>query len=90
VWLAVNLVQGTLAEEFSSPLEWGFPAGVVLASLGVALLARSNRLGPATVVRLGLVYQVVISFGIAAASGPTVWPIAPIGRSSAPTRLRPR
>jgi serine/threonine-protein kinase len=66
VWLAVNLVQGTLAEEFSSPLEWGFPVGVVLASLGVALLARSKRLGPATVVRLGLVYQVVISFGIAA------------------------
>ncbi len=66
VWLAVNLVQGTLAEEFSSPLEWAFPAGVVAASLGMALLTRSERLAPATVIRLGLVYQVVISFGIAA------------------------
>jgi len=66
VWLAVNLLQGTLAEEFDSVLEWGFPAGVMVASVGVAMLTRSNRLSPATVVRCGLVYQVVISFGIAA------------------------
>jgi hypothetical protein len=57
VWLAVNLLQGTLAEEFDSALEWGFPAGVIVASLGIALLTRSKRLAPATVVRLGLVYR---------------------------------
>jgi hypothetical protein len=44
LWLAVNLAQGTLAEEFASPLEWGFPAGVMVASLGIALLTRSERL----------------------------------------------
>lgn len=68
VWLAVNLLQGTLAEEFASALEWGFPAGVMLASVGIFLLARSERLAPATVIRFGLAYQVVISFGIAAGS----------------------
>jgi serine/threonine-protein kinase len=68
VWLAVNLVQGTLAEEFSTPLEWGFPVGVMVASLGIILLSRSPRLDPAKVIRFGLFYLVVISFGIAAGS----------------------
>jgi serine/threonine-protein kinase len=68
VWLAVNLVQGSLAEEFASPLEWGFPVGAMAASLGIALLIRRGRLAPATIVRFGLVYQVLISFAIAAGS----------------------
>ena len=66
VWLAVNLVQGTLADEFATPLQWAFPIGVMAASAAVGLLARSERLDPALIVRLGLVYQVAISFGIAA------------------------
>jgi serine/threonine-protein kinase len=37
-WLTVNLLQGTLVEEFTTGLEWGFPVGVMAASLGVALL----------------------------------------------------
>ncbi|MGH8696106.1 MAG: serine/threonine-protein kinase [Burkholderiales bacterium] len=65
LWLAVNLFQGTLAGEFASPLQWGFPAGVLVASLGIVLVVRRGRLSPATVVRLGLVYETVISFGIA-------------------------
>jgi tRNA A-37 threonylcarbamoyl transferase component Bud32 len=65
-WLIVNVLQGTLAEEFATWLQWGFPTGVMAASLGIALLARSNRLASATVLRFGLIYQVVISFGIAA------------------------
>src|SRR5215211_926875 len=68
VWLAVNLVQGTLADEFATPLQWAFPIGVMAASAAVGLLARSERLDPALIVRLGLVYQVAISFGIAAGS----------------------
>jgi eukaryotic-like serine/threonine-protein kinase len=68
VWLAVNLVQGSLAEEFASPLEWGFPVGAMAASLGIALLIRSGRMPPSTIVRFGLVYQVVVSFAIAAGS----------------------
>jgi eukaryotic-like serine/threonine-protein kinase len=66
VWLAVNLIQGSLDEEFAAPLQWAFPATVVIVSLAMALLARSQRLPHNTIVRLGLVYQVVISFGIAA------------------------
>ena len=68
VWLAVNLVQGTLAEEFATPLEWGFPIGGIVASLGIVALIRRGRLAPATIVRFGLLYQVVISFAIAAGS----------------------
>ena len=66
VWLAVNLVQGTLADEFATPLQWGFPIGVMAASAGIGLLARRERADPAFIVRLGLVYQVAISFAIAA------------------------
>jgi eukaryotic-like serine/threonine-protein kinase len=66
VWLAVNLVQGTLADEFATPLQWPFPIGVMAASVAVGLVARRERLDPATIVRLGLVYQVAITFGIAA------------------------
>jgi eukaryotic-like serine/threonine-protein kinase len=86
VWLAVNVVQGSLAEEFASPMEWGFPVGAMAASLAIALLIRKVVIGewflhvqvgarihrgwvpPETIVRLGLVYQVVISFAIAAGS----------------------
>ena len=65
VWLAVNLVQGSLRAEFSDPLEWGFPIGIMLASLGLVAVIRWGRLSPATIVRIGLIYEVVISFGIA-------------------------
>jgi eukaryotic-like serine/threonine-protein kinase len=68
VWLAVNLIQGSLGEEFSDPLEWVFPIGVLAASLGIVILARRKRRDPDTVVRFGLIYQVLISFGIAAGS----------------------
>jgi tRNA A-37 threonylcarbamoyl transferase component Bud32 len=66
LWLVINLVQGTLAEEFTDPLEWTFPVGVILASAGIILLTLRSRRNPETVARAGLVYQVVISFGLAA------------------------
>jgi eukaryotic-like serine/threonine-protein kinase len=66
MWLVVNLIQGTFAREFASPLQWGFPVGILIASLAVALLTRSKRLAPVTLIRVGLVYQVVVSFGLAA------------------------
>src|SRR5215203_4190249 len=68
VWLLINLVQGSLAEEFSSPLDWAFPIGVLIASVGVILLTRRYPDRTDTLVRLGLVYQVVVSLGIAAGS----------------------
>lgn len=42
VWLAVNLVQGTLADEFATPLQWGFPIGVIATSAGVGV-ARTRQ-----------------------------------------------
>jgi len=65
LWLAVNLVQGTFLEEFDSPLRWTFPVALFAASIGIVAVIRRKLLSSATVVRLGLVYQVVISFGIA-------------------------
>src|SRR5687768_2452836 len=65
VWLAVNLIQGSLRAEFADPLEWGFPIGIMLASLGLVAVIRWGRLAPATIVRIGLIYEVVISLGIA-------------------------
>jgi hypothetical protein len=66
MWFLVNLIQGTFAREFASPLQWGFPATILVASLGIAFLAHSKRVAPVNVIRLGLVYQVVVSFGLAA------------------------
>jgi eukaryotic-like serine/threonine-protein kinase len=68
VALAVNLVQGTLADEFTTVLQWGFPVGVIAASLALLLVIRTKRLAPTTTLRLGLIYQVLISFGIAGGS----------------------
>jgi serine/threonine-protein kinase len=65
VGLLVNVVQGTLADEFRSVDQWGFTVGVAAASLAMVLIIRSKRLDPSALVRFGLVYQVVVSFGIA-------------------------
>jgi eukaryotic-like serine/threonine-protein kinase len=65
MWLVVNLIQGTFAREFASPLQWGFPVAILVASLAVALLTRGTRLPVSTLIRIGLIYQVVFSFGLA-------------------------
>jgi serine/threonine-protein kinase len=65
MWIVVNLIQGSFAREFGSPLQWGFPVTILVASLAVALLTRNKRLSPATLIRVGLLYQVVFSFGLA-------------------------
>ena len=35
MWFLVNLIQETFAREFASPLQWGFPVGILVASLGL-------------------------------------------------------
>jgi hypothetical protein len=65
-WLIVVSVQGSFAEEFATPLQWGFPIAVMMASLAMALVTRSRRIIPKVVLRLGMVYLVIISVGIAA------------------------
>ena len=67
-WLSVNLVQGTLASEFASPAQWGPPTTSIVASLVLLITTRSERLAPATIIRMGLAYQVVISFTVVAGS----------------------
>ncbi|MDH3495546.1 MAG: serine/threonine protein kinase [Gemmatimonadota bacterium] len=64
-WLPVLLVQGTLVAELRSPDQWGPPVGAVAASLALFAIARSGRFRPSVVVRVGLAYQVVVSFAIA-------------------------
>jgi serine/threonine-protein kinase len=67
-WVLVNLAQGTLASEFQSLYQWSPPVGVMAASALIVVIARSRRFTAQTVVRLGLIYQVVVSLGIAAGS----------------------
>jgi hypothetical protein len=63
-WLAGNWIEGELAGEFRTPLQWAPPMVMLSASLIVFGLARSRWLTPASVITVGLVYQVVISFCI--------------------------
>jgi len=63
-WLGVNWIEGHLPSEFADPLQYGPGLTMLVASLVVLGLARSSWLSPAAVIRLGLVYQVIISFCI--------------------------
>ncbi|UCC49020.1 MAG: serine/threonine protein kinase [Gemmatimonadota bacterium] len=63
-WLGANWVEGDLATEFQTPLQWAPPTIMLSASLVVLILARSRWLSPSAIVRVGLVYMVVFSFCI--------------------------
>jgi serine/threonine-protein kinase len=63
-WLLENRAQGELAAEFQTPLQWAPPAIMLFASLVVLALARSRWLSPSSVVSVGLVYMVIVSFCI--------------------------
>ncbi len=63
-WLAGNWIEGELAAEFQTPLQWASPMTLLVASLVTFGLARSSWLTPPAVVIVGLVYEVVVSFSI--------------------------
>ncbi len=63
-WLVGNWIEGDLAGEFQTPLQWGAPTAMLLASIITLALARSSRLSPSAVITVGLVYEVVIAFCI--------------------------
>jgi serine/threonine-protein kinase len=63
-WLGANWVEGELAGEFQTPLQWAPPTIMLSASLVVLILARSRWLSPSAIVTVGLVYMVVFSFCI--------------------------
>ncbi len=73
VWLSVNLIQGTLASEFSSVHQWGPPVSAIVTSLLLLAVTWDPRLPPATIVRAGLVYEVVISYAIVASGYYSAW-----------------
>jgi serine/threonine-protein kinase len=63
-WFAGNLIEGQLAGEFETPLQWAPPIVMLSASLIVLGLARSQRLTASAVITVGLAFQVVIAFCI--------------------------
>ena len=64
-WFTVTLLYDTILAEFRSFAQWAPPTFTILASLIVFRVARSGRFSPSRMLELGLVYQVVVSYGIA-------------------------
>ena len=63
-WLGANWTEGQLAGEFTDPFQWVPGTTMMAACLLVFFLVRSPRLSPGTVIVVGLVFQVVVSFCI--------------------------
>ncbi len=68
LWLVVNFARGDLANEFRALYQWLPPAAILASSATMFAAVRSRRFSPSTLVRLGLVYEVVISFAMTCAS----------------------
>lgn len=64
-WILPVAVHGQLVREFTSPHDWLPASGTIVASLLVALLARSSLVSHSQLLTVGLFYQVVVSFGLA-------------------------
>jgi len=64
LWLLVNFFTGQLASEFASPLQWAPPIAALTSSAAMLLIARSGRWSSATLIRIGLVYEVVMSLAV--------------------------
>ncbi|MBW2455138.1 MAG: serine/threonine protein kinase [Deltaproteobacteria bacterium] len=61
-WLGVNLFEGQLADELENFYQWGGPVGMIVASALVLVLTTGSRVAPRTLVSVGLVFQVVVSW----------------------------
>jgi len=66
LWLLATLLRGTLESEFRHLHQWVPPSSILIASAFMIALARSRRVPPASLVRVGLVYEVIVSYGIVA------------------------
>ncbi|MDH3455879.1 MAG: serine/threonine protein kinase [Gemmatimonadota bacterium] len=63
-WFLTNLIEGDLPSEFTRPMQWGPNILIVVASLMmVMVVGRWGTSTPQRVITLGLVYEVVVSFG---------------------------
>src|SRR5687767_12586749 len=65
LWLLVNFLEGGLANEFGSAAQWAPPIAALTSSAAMLLIARSGRWSSATLIRIGLVYEVVMSVSVA-------------------------
>jgi serine/threonine-protein kinase len=65
LWLLVNFLENELANEFASPLQWAPPIAALTSSTAMLLIARSGRWSSATLIRIGLVYEVVMAVSVA-------------------------
>src|SRR5688572_18285225 len=65
LWLLVNFLEGEIANEFASPAQWAPPIAALTSSAAMLLIARSGRWSSATLIRIGLVYEVVMSVSVA-------------------------
>ncbi len=65
LWLLVNFFEGEIANELASPAQWAPPIAALTSSAAMLLIARSGRWSSATLIRIGLVYEVVMSVSVA-------------------------
>jgi len=65
LWLLVNVFQGEIANELASAEQWAPPITALTSSALMLLIARSGRFSSATLIRIGLVYEVVMSVSVA-------------------------
>lgn len=68
LWFVVNALRGQLATELDSLYQWGPPVTALAASAAMLAAARSRRLHPSSLVRLGLCYEVVVSVALTGAA----------------------
>lgn len=61
-WFLSNALRGTLREEFREFGQWGPPVISWISSLAIAFMAGQRTVAVRTVLRAGLVYEVVISY----------------------------
>src|SRR5262245_1365374 len=64
LWLLVNFLAGELPNELATPLQWAPPIAALASSAAMLLIARSGRWESTTLIRIGLVYEVVMSLSV--------------------------
>lgn len=68
LWGLINLLQGRLGDEFRSLHQWVPPMTMIIGSAAMLAIARSRRCMSPTLVRIGLVYEVVMSVALVCAA----------------------
>jgi serine/threonine-protein kinase len=64
-WVGINTIEGEFLEEFTRPEDWVAPTLGLVASVALFLVTRSSRLTEVTIIRLGLAYEVIVSYSMA-------------------------